>query len=513
LKGSSNADDRTIHEIYAWPFARAIEAGVGSVMCSYNQINGVYGCENEDTLGRILKQELGFQGFVQSDWGAAHSGPNSILAGLDMDMPGGDSLWGSNLVLSVQNGSVALSRINDMATRVLATWYKLGQDRNYPPLAINSNDIANAPFIDVRGNHKKTIRQIGAASAILLKNNDGILPLVNPKRLGIIGRDAGPAYYGPGGCSEIQCDNGTIAVGWGSGGSYFFDLVAPLQGITSRAPFSTQISSSLSNDVTNAVKVASAVDTVVVFVNADSGEGNDRANLSLWYGGDDLVNAVASVNRNTIVVIHTPSAVLMPWIDQVKAVVNAGFPGEETGNSIADVLFGDVNPSGRLPYTIAKQAADYASHATAKMPVVYNEGLFIGYRCFDAKNIAPLFEFGYGLSYTNFTYSNLGIQQQGQSITITASITNSGKVAGAEVPQLYIGFPQSVQEPHKMLRGFDKIMLEPGQTSTVSFGLNTSKELSVWDTPSRSWKVVSGQFNVYVGASSRDIRLYGTFQN
>jgi beta-glucosidase len=147
------------------------------------------------------------------------------------------------------------------------------------------------------------------------------------------------------------------------------------------------------------------------------------------------------------------------------------------------------------------------------MPVVYNEGLFIGYRWFDAKNIAPLFEFGYGLSYTNFTYSNLGIQQQGQSITITASITNSGKVAGAEVPQLYIGFPQSVQEPQKMLRGFDKIMLKPGQTSTVSFGLNTSKELSVWDTPSRSWKVVSGQFNVYVGASSRDIRLYGTFQN
>lgn len=481
-------------------------------MCSYNQINGTFGCENHDTLTRILKQELDFKGFVQSDWGATHSGPISLLAGLDMDMPGGDSLWGSNLVPLIHDGTIPLSRVDDMATRILATWYKLGQDSNFPQLAINSGNPSKAPVVDVVGNHRKTVRAIGAASAILLKNSGGILPLGNPNSLGIIGMDAGPAYYGPAGCSETQCNNGTVATGWGSGGSYFFDPVTPLQGITARAPKSVRISSCLSNDVTAATKVAGSVETAIVFVNADSGEGSDRTTLSLWNGGDDLINAVASINPNTIVVIHTPGAVLMPWINNVRAVINAGLPGEETGNSIADVLFGDVNPSGRLPYTIAKQLSDYPAHVSVTMPVVYNEGLLIGYRWFDAKSIAPLFEFGFGLSYTSFTYSNLAIQVSGQSVTISASITNSGKVIGAEVPQLYIGFPESAQEPLKILRGFDKVTLAPGQTSNVSFRLNVTKELSVWDTPLRTWKVVTGQFYVYVGASSRDIRLNGAFQ-
>ncbi|CAO3696576.1 unnamed protein product [Umbelopsis ramanniana] len=512
LTGTSNADDRTIHEVYAWPFARAVEADVGSVMCSYNQVNGIYGCENEDILNRILRQELNFQGFVQSDWGSTHSGAKSLIAGLDMDMPGPDTFWGANLLVSLQNGSVTQRNIDTMATRILATWYKLGQDQNYPPVGVNSQDPQRAPFIDVQDSHKKTIREIGAASAILLKNSENILPLNNVASLGIIGSDAGGAFYGPGGCTEGPCDTGTIAAGWGSGGSYFFDLVTPIQGITARANKTTRIKSSLSNNLNSAIQVAGAVDIAVVFVNADSGEGSDRFNLSLWNGGDDLINAVAQVNQNIVIVIHTPGAVLMPWVDKVKGIINAGLPGEKTGMSIADVLFGDVNPSGRLPYTIARKSSDYAAHASITQPVIYSEGLLIGYRWFDAKNITPHFEFGFGLSYTSFNYSNLLIQNQGKTIVVNASITNTGSTSGAEIPQLYIGFPQSAQEPPKILRGFERILLNPSQVSSVSFLINISKELSIWDTPSSTWKVLSGQYDVYVGASSRDIRLYGTLQ-
>lgn len=455
---------------------------------------------------------MNFQGFVQSDWGSTHSGAKSLIAGLDMDMPGPDTFWGTNLLVSLQNGSVTQRNIDTMAARILATWYKLRQDQNYPPVGVNSQDPQRAPFSDVQDSHKKTIREIGVASAILLKNSDNILPVDHVASLGIIGSDAGTAFYGPGGCTEGPCDTGTIAAGWGSGGSYFFDLVTPIQGITARANKTTRIKSSLSNNLNSAIQVAGTVDIAVVFVNADSGEGSDRFNLSLWNGGDDLINAVAQVNQNTVVVIHTPGAVLMPWVDKVKGIINAGLPGEETGNSIADVLFGDVNPSGRLPYTIARKSSDYAAHASITQPVIYSEGLLIGYRWFDAKNITPLFEFGFGLSYTRFNYSNLLIQNQGKTIVINASITNTGSTSGAEIPQLYIGFPQSAQEPPKILRGFERIMLNPSQVSSVSFLINISKELSIWDTPSSTWKVLSGQYDVYVGASSRDIRLHSTLQ-
>ncbi|CAM0139587.1 hypothetical protein VKS41_004595 [Umbelopsis sp. WA50703] len=509
---TSIADERTIHEIYAWPFARAVEAGLGSVMCSYNQVNYTYACENDDTMNKILKEQIGFQGFIQSDWGATHSGSKALMAGLDMDMPGPDDFWGANLVAAAQNGTVPMSRVDDAATRILATYYKLGQDSDFPKVQVNVDNVPSAP-VDVvtSASHKATVRSIGAASVVVLKNNDNILPLTNPKTIGVIGQDAGPTFYGIGGCTEHACyTNGTAAAGWGSGGSYFFDLVDPLQGITNRANQS-KINSSLTNDLTVATQIAKAVDVAIVFVQSNSGEGSDRPNITLWNNGDELVSAVAAANPNTIVVVHTPSAVLMPWVDSVKAVINAGLPGEESGNSLADVLFGDVNPSGRLPYTIAVKDSDYPAHVS-QPPVVYSEKLLIGYRWFDTKNIEPLFPFGHGLSYTNFTYSNLKISNsKSSSMTISASIQNSGKLSGAEVPQLYIGFPESAGEPLKILRGFDKLMLNPGQTSTVTFPLNVSKELSIYDVGSQSWKIAHGQFKVYVGASSRDIRLNGTF--
>lgn len=503
-----------MQEIYAWPFARAVEAGVGAVMCSYNRINDTYACQNSATLTTILKNQMGFQGFVMSDWGATQSGASSSIAGLDMDQPGGDGNWGSNLVSAVNSGSVPLSRVTDAATRILAAYYKMGQDNSFPAAAINSNNPGAAPYVNVQGNHGQTIRQIGAASAILLKNQGNILPLTSPKVLGVIGGDAAPSAgtYGPQGCQIETCDNGTLAMGWGSGGSYLPYLVTPLQGIQARAPSTTTVVSSLDVwDYQHAASIAATVDVAIVFGNADSGEGIDRNNLSLWYNADALINAVADANPNTIAVIHSAGPVLMPWINKVKAVIYAGLPGQESGNSLADVLFGDVNPSGRLPYTLAVSTSDYPAHVSTDSDISYSEGLNVGYRYFDAKNIAPLYEFGYGLSYTNFTYSGLSITSNSANVTVSVVITNSGKVAGAEIPQLYIGFPTSAGEPPKVLRGFNKVMIQPAAHATVTFQVNIAKELSIWSTAQNQWTVVGGTFTAYVGASSRDIRQQGTF--
>ncbi|KAJ2963234.1 hypothetical protein NQZ79_g1718 [Umbelopsis isabellina] len=503
---SSEANDRTMHEVYTWPFARAVEAGVGSVMCSYNKINGTYACENDYTLTKILKQELGFQGFVQSDWTATHSGAKSANAGLDVDMPGPDAYWGSNLVQAVNNGDVSEARLDDLATRILAAWYQAGQDQNYPAVAVSDSTV------DVQANHKATIRAIGAASAVLLKNENHVLPLSRPQSIGIFGNDAGSANYGPLGCTELPCLIGTIASGYGSGGSYYPYLVTPEQGIKSRASNSTKIKTSITNlDPIGAASIASSVEIPIVFVGADAGEGFDRLNMELDSFGNELINTVAKHNNNTIVVIHAADPVLMPWIDNVRAVVYAGLPGQETGNSIADVLFGDVNPSGRLPYTLAKKASDYPAQSTLSSKVEYTEGLLVGHRWFDAKNITPEFEFGFGLSYTNFSYHGLSISKSSKTVTVNATIKNTGQVPGAEVPQLYIGFPESAQEPPKVLRGFDKITIEPKQQKQVSFEMDISRELSIWNTSLQNWTVVHGKFDIYVGASSRDIRLTGSF--
>jgi beta-glucosidase len=497
-------------------------------MCSYNKINGVYACENDDTLNRILKEELGFQGFIQSDWQATMSGVPSALAGLDMTMPGditfgsGNSYFGGNLTEAVKNGSVPLSRVNDMATRIFASWYKLGQENNYPTVGVNFVNYTDAPFRNVQHDHKKTIREIGGASTILLQNNGGALPLKSPKSIGIIGSDGGPSpnNFGPNACADHGCDVGTLAEGWGSGTAWFPYLVNPFPGLKARAPRSTQFKTSFDDyDLATAASIAKSVEVPIVFVNADSGEGyinvggnpGDRSNLTLWHGGDALIEAVADANPNTIVVIHTVGAVLMPWLNKVKAVVNAGLPGQESGNALADVLFGDVNPSGRLPYTMAKKTSDYPSLAEDVSEVNYTEGLLIGHRWFDAKNIEPLFPFGHGLSYTKFSYNGLKVKKSSSTVTVTATIRNAGKVDGAEVPQLYVGFPKSAGEPPKVLRGFEKVMIKAGKSAKVTFEVDVAKELSIWDSDARKWKNVKGSYEVYVGASSRDIRLQGSF--
>jgi len=389
---SSNIDDRALHEVYLWPFADAVRAGVGSIMCSYNQINNSYGCQNSYLLNGLLKDELDFQGFVMSDWGAQHAGVATALAGLDMTMPGdkqfvsGDAFWGSNLTVAVLNGSVPEWRLNDMATRIMAAYYKVGLDTDFVDVnfdswttnvegfrryvAMEEYEVVNEQ-VDVRGTHGQLIREIAAKGTVLLKNN-GVLPLVKPRQIGVFGSDAGDNPLGPNGCSDRGCSDGTIAMGWGSGTANFPYLVSPLTALQARAMLDGSVIQWVTDDYNNNTQAstASQASVCLVFVKADAGEGyitvdgnqGDRNNLTLWANGENVIKTVAGQCNNTIVTIHSPGPILMEdWIDHpnVTAVLYAGLPGQESGNAIVDILYGRLNPAGRLPFTIAKNRSDY----------------------------------------------------------------------------------------------------------------------------------------------------------
>jgi beta-glucosidase len=462
-----------MHELYLWPFADAVHAGVGSVMCSYNQVNNSYSCQNSKLLNNLLKDELGFQGFVMSDWSAQHTGVASALAGLDMTMPGdtafntGASYWGTNLTLAVINGTLPEWRLDDMAMRIMAAYFKVGLTLNEPPINFDSwtldtygplhasigADIQQVNWhVDVRGDHASLIRNIGARSTVLLKNLNNALPLSKPKFIAVIGEDAGPNLAGPNGCSDRGCDNGTLGMAWGSGSANFPYLVTPDTALQNQAlADGTRYESILDNYQTSQIQalVSQADVTSIVFVNADSGEGyisvdgneGDRKNLTLWHSGDALIKNVSAMCNNTIVVIHsTGPTLLTEWYDSpnVTAILWAGVPGQESGNSITDVLYGKVNPAARSPFTWGPTRESYGTdvlytpnNGQGAPQDDFLEGVFIDYRAFDAQNITPIYEFGFGLSYTTFEYSDLKVTKAGaSSYTPTTGSTAAAPVLG-----------------------------------------------------------------------------------
>ncbi|KAL3495504.1 putative beta-glucosidase E [Aspergillus germanicus] len=465
---SSNIGDRALHEVFLWPFAESIRADVASVMCAYNQVNNSHACENSKLLNGILKDELGFQGFVQSDWLAQRSGVNSALSGLDMSMPGdglywadGRSLWGSELTRSALNTSVPMERINDMVTRIVAAWYQLGQDSwerpapegeggpnfsswtddeyglMYPGSPGDESAALVNKFIDAQGSgedaHSIIARKVATEGIVLVKNVDGFLPLSRepkanadrPYRVGVYGDDAGPAE-GPNVCKDRGCNSGTLAMGWGSGAVEFPYLVSPIDALQHAWNSEVELTPYLRNAVMPAD--TSDKDLCLVFANADSGEGyisaggihGDRNNLFLQKGGDTLIDTVTkNCGGPTVVVVHAVGPVIVePWIDLpgVKGVLFAHLPGQESGNAIVDILFGQLDATGRLPYTVGKSLEDYGPGAqvlyepNAPVPQVdFADALYIDHRYFDRHNITPRYEFGYGLSYTNWELTDLKI--------------------------------------------------------------------------------------------------------
>lgn len=475
--------------IFVRPFADAVRAGVASIMCSYQQVNNSYACQNSQLLNHLLKGELGFQGFIMSDWAAQHSGVGSALAGLDMTMPGdlvfnsGTSHWGANLTVAVLNGTVPQWRVDDMATRIIAAWYYVGRDKFAVPINFDSwthdtygyeHPLAKEGYglinehVDVRGEHGNLIRQLGAASTVLLKNTNGTLPLTGKEKfVTVFGQDAGSNQHGPNGCPDRGCDNGTLAMGWGSGTAQFPYLVTPETAIQNEVINNLGRFEAITDnfDGEQILLLARQASLAIVFVNADSGEGfisvdgnaGDRNNLTLWQGGDLLVQNVSSICNNTIVVLHTVGPVLLGnYSDNpnITAILWAGLPGEQSGNSIADVLYGRVNPSAKLPFTMARSREDYGTdvlyspnNGAGAPQVSFTEGNFVDYRALDYRNTTPVYEFGYGLSYTTFEYSNLKISKTSAGdYTPTTGQTKAAPTLGAidHDPANYL-FPNDIK--------------------------------------------------------------------
>ncbi|TVY80969.1 putative beta-glucosidase A [Lachnellula suecica] len=456
---SSNIGDKTLHELYLWHVQHYkniskyanVRAGVGSIMCSYNRINNSYASQNSYTLNYLLKNELDFQGFVMSDWWAQHSGVDSALAGLDMSMAGdqglasGDTYWGSNLTAAVLNGTIPQWRLDDMVTRIMSAYYKVGRDTARVPINFNSWSLETYGYIhpqasegyqqinehvNVQADHKDLIREIGGASTVLLKNTNNALPLNKPKSVAIIGEDAHDNPAGPNACADRGCNVGTLAMGWGSGTANFPYLIAPVTALKAQAAGDHTTVTNVSNnyDFDAITKAVTGAEVAIVFGNADGGEdyitvdGNqgDRNNLTLWGNADAVIQHVASIHPNTIIVLHTIGAVIVEDYKNhpnVTAILWAGLPGQESGNAITDILYGHRNPSAKNVFTWGKKREDYGTDViydpgTLNPQQDYTEGVFIDYRHFDAQGIEPSYEFGFGLSYTNFSYSDLKIEKQ-----------------------------------------------------------------------------------------------------
>ncbi|KAK4198801.1 family 3 putative glycoside hydrolase [Triangularia verruculosa] len=483
-------DDRTMHELYLWPFADAVRAGVGSVMCSYNKVNGTYACENEWAVNYLLKNELGFRGFVMSDWGAQHTTLGSALSGLDMSMPGDimgppnspqppyGSHWGGALTQAVLKGEVPQWRLDDMVTRIMTAYFRINptiippnSSRPKPnfsawtqnttgPLYKASNRTWTTinEHINVQSNHSHLIREIAAKSTVILKNT-GILPLpLSLDSIAVIGNDAQDPPNGPNACPERACITGTVAMGYGSGTTDFPYLISPATALSHRCRQSniTFLNTTSNWDLPTARAVAADSSLAIVFAAATSGEnfvsidGNagDRNNLTLWDNGDELIKAVAEVNNNTIVVLHTSGPVVIDYAHRhpnISGIIWAGFPGQESGNGLVDVLFGDVYPQGRTPFTWGSTLQSYGVElmtvaADPRNPTQeFPEGVFIDYRHFltpgKGREGDVTYAFGHGLGYTTFEYGLLAVGREGvwPGYGAAEGRTDAAPVVGEEV--------------------------------------------------------------------------------
>ena len=505
-------DERALREIYLPAFRASVqEAGVLAVMGAYNKIRGEQCCQNDYLLNKILKGEWGFQGLVVSDWAATHDTRQAALNGLDLEM-GTETNYGrfylaSPYLAGLRNGQFPMSGLDDKVRRNLRVMFATHMFEDGPTGSLNTAE------------HQAIARHVAEEGIVLLKNENNILPLdaSSIKSLAVIGENA----------TALQAHGGE------SSGIKAFYEITPLQGIIGRAGDHINVTYSKGygekdgdSGVDQAVRAAKEADVAIVIAGLGHAhffdtEGTDRKDLKLPYGQADLIAKVRQANPRTIVVLAAGSPVEMdPWLADVPAVVLSWYSGMEGGNAIAGVLFGDINPSGKLPCTFPKRLEDSPAHAFNAYPgtggtVRYEEGLLVGYRYFDTRNVEPLFPFGYGLSYTRFEYSNFSLvrsaSSEGPIVTVKFEITNAGERAGGEVAQVYVHQLQpGLPRPLKELKGFSKVFLAPGQRQAVSIALDTGA-FSYYNPDKGGWLAEKGAFEILVGSSSRDIRWTGPF--
>ena len=483
----------------------------GSVMCSYNIVNGKHSCENAWLLGDVLKTDWGFKGYVMSDWGATHSTIDSANAGLDQDsgFPFDEKpYFGAPLKDAVAAGQVPQSRLDDMAKRILTSMFAVGLVED----PIQGDQAAKIDYA-----HNEAIAQADAEEAIVLLKNDGLLPLAKTaKTIAVIGAHADVGVLSGGGSSQVYPHGGSAVPNEGPDnfpGPMVWFPSSPLKGIARRTAGTVTFASG--KDIQAAAALAAKSDIVVVFASQWTAEGMDVPDLNLPNHQDDLINAVARANPKTVVVLETGGPVVMPWLDHVGAVVEAWFPGSNGGEAIARVLTGEVNPSGHLPATfpasldqLPRPVLDGENHGPRGKLYTANydiDGAAVGYKWFDKKGLKPLFPFGYGLSYTHFEQTGLTAQASGKSLTASFTVKNAGDRDGKAVAQVYVSpVRESGWEAPKRLGGWAKLDLKAGESHSATVTIDP-RLLAVYDSPSKTWRIKAGDYKVMLAGSAADI--------
>ena len=497
MSSSSDADERTLREIYFPGFEIPVkEEQPWTVMCSYNRVNGVFASENHWLLTEVLRDEWGFEGYVMGDWGAVSDRVKGVEAGLDLEMPSSGGYNDRKIVEAVRAGKLDEKYVDLAVERILNIVFRYTE-----------NAKPETPW-DMEADHLLAA-DIAADCMVLLKNEDGVLPLSREDEVAFIGEFAAKPRFQGGGSSHINCFKTTSALEAAEG-----HKVTYARGCSIEADEATD------EMIAEAVAAAKKAKTAVVFAGLPDvyeSEGYDRSHMRMPECQNALIEAVAAANPNTVVVLHNGSPVEMPWIGCVKGVVEAYLGGQAVGLATVRVLYGDVNPSGRLPETFPKKLSDnpsYLFYGGEGNVTEYREGVFVGYRYYDKKEAEVLFPFGHGLSYTSFAFSDLKLDKtemdDTDTLNVSVRVKNTGSRAGKTVVQLYVCDKQSTPiRPIRELKGFEKTALEPGEEKEVRFTLD-KRAFAYWNTEIHDWHVETGEFFIEIGASSRDIVLAET---
>lgn len=514
---SAEIDERTLREIYLAAFETVVKkAQPWTIMCSYNRINGVYSCENDWLLNKVLRDEWGFEGLVMTDWGAMDERVPSLKAGLDLEMPDCHGETDKLIVKAVQSGELEESVLDTAVERILTMVDKYLTARKDidPASMVHPLPSSAERGYDVAAHHALA-RTTAEQSAVLLKNED-ILPLQKDKKIAFIGEFAKVPRIQGGGSSHIN--NTSIESALDAAG----DSVSYAQG------FHIDEETTDETLLQEAITLAKESDVAVIFAglpDSFESEGFDRTHLNMPANQNELIARISEVQPNVVVVLHSGSPIAMPWLDKVAGVLQMYLAGQASGGAAVNLLFGDATPCGKLAETFPLHLEDnpsYLNFPGNREKVCYQEGVFIGYRYYDKKKMDVLFPFGYGLSYTDFTYSNMKVTVNGKNaadvdviketdeIVVSADITNTGNCDGAEIVQLYIKNPVVYEiRPEKELRDFAKVFLKAGETKTVTFMLN-ARAFSYYETRIHDWYAESGDYEILLASSSRDIRLQYT---
>lgn len=528
-------DDRALYEIYLPAFKAAVqEGGAWSIMGAYNLFEGEHLCHNDRLLNKILKEEWGFDGAVISDWGGTHDTEQAIANGLDLEMGTGtnglDSKYGNSYdaynlaspyLERLRDGRASMEVLDDKVRRVLRLNMRTAMNPDKPYGSMNSPE------------HNEAARKIADEGIVLLKNDDNILPidLEKTSKILVVGENAIKKMTVGGGSSSLKAQNEVTplvglreAVGDKAEVVYQRGYVGDLLRQYNNVDTGIDLTDPRSEEelIADALAEAKDADVILFFgglnkAKYQDAEGHDRVSMALPYAQDKVIDALAEVNDNIVVLIVSGNAVEMPWVDKVDGIVETWFLGSQTGHAIADVLLGKVNPSGKLPFTFPVKLEDNAAHALNayhkdSLTVEYKEGIFVGYRWTEKQDIKPLFAFGHGLSYTKFEYGEAVCSKSGSGFKVSVEVTNVGDREGKEVVQLYIGDDESTLErPVKELKGFKKVSLKPGQTEKVTFDI-TDDMLKYYDPARGGWTLEKGTFTAYVGAASDDVRTSVKFE-